>query len=113
MYFWITLWLHAVSEASTGDSLEHVRATAQMLLLICKQEKLARVLSNSKESLKTILTTFEVRFTHLSPPWQLRMQIVVNGFLSSSLFISHKNWRILVARSLASYIDFPPLIPSL
>lgn len=53
-------FLREVSQVSTGDSLEDTCATAQMLLLVCKQEKLSRVLSNSKDSLKAILVTLQV-----------------------------------------------------
>ncbi|KAG0590671.1 hypothetical protein KC19_1G118100 [Ceratodon purpureus] len=52
-------FLTEVSQVSAGDLLEDMCAVAQTLLLICKQEKLLRVLSNSKDSLIAILGTLQ------------------------------------------------------
>jgi len=75
--------LREVSQASTADSLEDMCATAQMLLLICKQEKLSRVLSSSKDSLKAILGTFETYFAEdRSEKWRAlcrQLDIIVSA----------------------------------
>nr|XP_024366973.1 testis-expressed protein 10-like isoform X2 [Physcomitrium patens] len=55
----VKLFLSEVSEVSSGDMLEDMCAIAQMLLPICKQEKLSRVLSVAKHHLRDIVIVLQ------------------------------------------------------